>query len=85
MVKNKEENIPGILGLGLFDKNGDINKSFLKILKNKGVINDFNWYFLFNSWNDTNGKLILGCLPHEDFPDIFSKDNLIYTYIPNVE
>ena len=85
MVKGKEDNITGILGLGLFDNSEEINKSFLKILKNKGVINDFNWYFLFNSWNDTNGKLILGSLPHEDFPDIFSKDDLIYTYIPNVD
>ena len=42
LVKNKEENITGILGLGLFDKTGDINKSFLKILKNKGIIKEYN-------------------------------------------
>jgi len=28
--------------LGLFDKIGDINKSFLKILKNKGIIKEYN-------------------------------------------
>ena len=83
MVKDKEENITGVLGLGLFDKTGDINKSFLKILKQKDVIKEYNWYFLFNSWNDTSGKLMIGSLPHEDYPDIFSKDDLIYTYIPN--
>ena len=83
MVKNKEENITGILGLGLFDKNGDINKSFLKILKNRNIIKNYNWYFSFNSWNDTNGKLIIGSLPHEDFPDIYSEDNLEHTYIPS--
>ena len=82
LVKNKEENITGILGLGLFDKTGDINKSFLKILKNKGIIKEYNWYFFFDNWNDTNGKLIIGSLPHEDFPDLFSKDDLEYTYIP---
>ena len=85
MVKGKEDNITGVLGLGLFDNSEEINKGFLKILKNKGVINEFYWYFLFNSSNDINGKLILGSLPHEDFPDIFSKDDLIYTYIPNVD
>ena len=83
MVKNKEDNITGILGLGLFDNTEDINKSFLKILKNKGIIKEFNWYFLFDSWNDTNGKLIIGSLPHENFPDIFSENDLVYTYIPN--
>ena len=82
MVKNKEENITGILGLGLFDKNGDINKSFLKILKKNNLIKNYNWYFSFNSWNDTNGKLIIGSLPHEDFPDIYSENDLEYTYIP---
>ena len=82
MVKNKEENITGILGLGLFDKKSDISKSFLKILKDKNIINNYNWYFLFNSWNETNGKLILGSLPHEDYPNIFSEDDLEYTYIP---
>ena len=45
LVKNKEENITGILGLGLFDKIGDINKSFLKILKNKGIIKEYNWNY----------------------------------------
>ena len=82
MVKNKEENITGILGLGLFDKKSDVKKSFLKILKDKNIINNYNWYFLFNSWNDSNGKLIIGSLPHEDFPNIFSQDDLEYTYIP---
>ena len=82
MVKNKEENITGILGLGLFDKKNDINKSFLKILKDKKIINNYNWYFLFNSWNDSNGKLILGSLPHEDFPNIYSENDLEYTFIP---
>ena len=85
LVKGKEENITGILGLGLFDNSGDINKSFFKILKNKGIIKEFYWYFLFNTWNDINGKLILGSLPHEDYPDIFSKNDLVYTYIPKAD
>ena len=85
MVKNKEENIRGILGLGLYDKYGYIDKSFTSILKNRNIIDNYNWYFSFNSWNGTNGKLIIGSLPHEDFPDIYSKNDLEYTFIPSVE
>ena len=44
LVKNKEENITGVLGIGLFDKSGDIEKSFIKLLKNKKIINNYNWY-----------------------------------------
>lgn len=82
LVKNKEENITGTIGLGLFDKSGDIDKSFLKILKRKKVINNYNWYFIFDSWSDSNGKLIIGSLPHEDYPDIYSEEDLVYTYVP---
>jgi len=67
MVKNRDENITGILGLGLFDKYEYIDKCFTNILKNRNIIHNYNWYFSFNSWNDTNGKLIIGSLPHEDF------------------
>jgi len=53
LVKNKEENITGILGFGLFDKIGDINKSFLKILKNKGIIKEYNW-----NYNNTRAQRV---------------------------
>ena len=81
LVKQKEDNITGILGLGLFDKNEESNKSLMKILKDKNIINNYNWYFSFNSWNDTNIKLIIGSLPHEDYPNNFLEEDLVYTYI----
>ena len=53
----------------------------MKILKDKNIINNYNWYFSFNSWNDTNIKLIIGSLPHEDYPNNFLEEDLVYTYI----
>ena len=82
MVTNKEENITGVLGLGLFDKSKNLDKSLMKLLKEKKIINNYNWYFSFNSWNDTNGKLIIGSLPHEDFPNMYSEKDLLYSYMP---
>ena len=83
LVKQKEENITGFLGLGLFENDLDkIEKSFMKIIKRKNIIKDYNWYFQFNSWNNPNGKLIIGSLPHEDYPDIYSEEDLLYTFIP---
>ena len=84
MVKDKEENITGVLGIGQFDNLVYIDLVFLKILKEKNIINNYNWYFKFDSWNNTNGKLIIGSFPHEDYPDIYSEEDLMYTHIPQV-
>ena len=84
LVKNKEDNITGVLGIGQFDNIVYIDKIFLKILKEKNIINNYNWYFKFDSWNNSNGKLIIGSMPHEDYPDIYSEEDLLYTHIPQV-
>jgi len=81
LVKNKEDNITGEIGLGLMDKYVNSKNNFLKILKNKKIINNYNWYFEFDSWNDTKGKLILGALPHEIHPNKYSEKDLVYTSI----
>ena len=81
LVKDKEENITGILGMGLFDNMGDKEKNFLKILKRNNLIKTYNWYFNFDSWNNSNGKLVIGSLPHEDYPDLYLEEDLLYTHI----
>ena len=81
LVKNKEDNITGEIGLGIMDKNVNSKNNFLKILKNKKIINNYNWYFEFDSWNDTKGKLALGSLPHEIHPNKYSEKDLVYTSI----
>ena len=80
LVKNKEDNITGEIGLGIMDKNVNSKNNFLKI-KNKKIINNYNWYFEFDSWNDTKGKLALGSLPHEVHPNKYSEKDLVYTSI----
>ena len=82
MVKNKEENITGVIGLCLSDNFIGTAINFFKILKSNKIINNYNWYFNFDSWNNSNGKLIIGSLPHEDYPNIFSEEDLEYTHIP---
>ena len=84
LIKDNEENITGFLGLGLFDNRGytDIEKSFMKIAKRKDIIKNYNWYFKFDYWNNSKGKLVIGSLPHEDYPEIYSEEDLLYTFIP---
>jgi len=81
LVKNKKDNVTGEIGLGLMDKYGNSKNNLLKLLKNKKIINNYNWYLEFESINDTKGKLILGALPHEVFPNKYSEKDLVYTSI----
>ena len=80
LMKNEENDIPGQIGLGLFGKTFQEN-NFLKILNNYNLIKQYYWYFDFDSWNNTNGKLIIGALPHEISPEKYSEDDLIYSNI----
>ena len=81
LIKYVESDIPGEIGLGPFNKNFDEENNFFKILKNKYLINNYYFYFDFNYWNDTKGKLIIGDLPHIISPNKFSEDQLILTNI----
>ena len=83
LIKEIESNsnIPGEVGLGPFDKSIDEANNFFKILKNYNLINTYYYYFDFNLWNDTEGKLIIGDLPHEVNPNKFSEEDLMITNI----
>ena len=81
LKKYIESDIPGEIGLGPFDKSLDEENNFFKILKNKNIINNYYFYFSFNYWNDTKGKLIIGDLPHIISPNKFSEDELVLTNI----
>jgi hypothetical protein len=74
-----EDNITGEIGLNLYDFVGRLYNTFLGILNRSGLIDNFNWYFDLNSLNDQEGKLIIGSLPHEDYPSSFLKENLFFT------
>ena len=81
LIKYIESDIPGEIGLGPFDKSLDEENNFFKILKNKNLINNYYFYFSFNYWNDTKGKLIIGDLPHIISPNKFSEDQLFLANI----
>ena len=78
-MSNIEDNITGEIGLNLYDFVGRLYNTFLGILNRSGLIDNFNWYFDLNSLNDQEGKLIIGSLPHEDYPSSFLKENLFFT------
>ena len=77
LIKDNESDIPGEVGIGPFDKNFDEENNFFKILKKNNLINTYYYYFEFEHYKDTNGKLIIGDLPHILFPNKFSEDDLM--------
>ena len=81
LIIDTDSNIPGEIGLGLFDKYRNQENNFLKILKSNDLINNYNWYFDFDSYSSSKGKLIIGSLPHENYPDKFSENDLIFINI----
>ena len=74
-----KDNITGEIGLNLYDREGRSYNSFFGILKTNQLIENYNWYFDFNSPNEKEGKLIIGSLPHEDYSSLYNEDDLILT------
>ena len=81
LIKRKKISMIGKIGILLYNYPCTYRKCFLEELKKTNLINNYVWYFKFNNWNDNEGKLYIGTEPHEDFPDIYSKDDLEYTKI----
>ena len=67
LTKNTLDNITGIIGLNLNspDRNKITEKSFLSILNENNIIDDYHWYFDLDKWDDKSGKLVICKLPHE--------------------
>ena len=81
LARNVEDNITGEIGLNLYDKNKRSFNSFLSILKRYKLINNYNWCFDVNKNNTNDIKLIIGALPHEIEPEIYSINDLMYTKV----
>ena len=78
-MSNCKDNITGQIGLNLYDLKQRSYNTFLGILNNSKLIENFNWYFDFNSINDKEAQLVIGSLPHIDHPSLFSSKNLFFT------
>ena len=70
LVRNIEDNVPGIIGLALTDEYHQT--SFLSVLQQKKLIENYNWFFDCEKWDSTSGKVVIGALPHEVYPDKYS-------------
>ena len=81
LMRNVEDNITGEIGLNLYDKNKRSFNSFLNILKTRNIIDNYNWYFDFDKWDNNIGRVIIGALPHENYPDYFIGDDLMYAKV----
>ena len=77
LIRNARDNITGIIGLNLNDFLNHV--SFISLLKKYRIIDNYLWYYDFEKWNSTEGKLIIGAAPHDIRNKKFSKEDLIYT------
>ena len=78
LIKNTEDNITGEIGINIYDPYYENFNSFLKVLSSHKLINNYNWYFDFESPWSQDGKLVIGSLPHEDYPNRYSENELAY-------
>jgi hypothetical protein len=81
LMRNVEDNITGEIGLNLYDKNKRSFNSFLNIVKTRNLIDNYNWYFDFNRWDSNKGRVIIGARPHENYPENYIEDDLMYAKV----
>ena len=83
LMRNVEDNITGEIGLNLYDRNKWSFNSFINILKTRNIIENYNWFFDYGSpEGDTwKGKVVLGSLPHQIYPEYYSYDDLKYAQV----
>lgn len=79
MMRNVEDNITGEIGLNIYDAVFRFYNTFLGKLKMNRLISNYNWYFDFDKWDNLKGKLVVGSLPHEDYPNLYSEEDLAFT------
>ena len=82
LLKFQKEKLTGEIGLAFPDQKENnyllIKKSnILFQLKENKLINNYNYFFLYDKWDNINGKLIIGATPHEILPKQYSKKDLI--------
>ena len=81
IYKGEDESIPGLIGLST---NGTLyygSKNLISELKLYNLIKDYYYFFDFEKFSPLNseikGNLIIGDLPHNIFPDKYSKEDFI--------
>ncbi len=81
VAKGEDEPIPGVIGLSINDSFAYTLRSFLSELKLTNLVNDYYFFFDYEKFYPLNsiikGNLILGDLPHNIFPDKYSKEDFV--------
>lgn len=86
------------LNIGLDMTSSQTEKyNFINLLKEREIIDNYNWFISYEKLNrnkdiiynlddilQTKPKLIMGCLPHDYYPKLFSKNNIISDYSFNL-
>ena len=83
LVNNINENIPGYLGLLFNNSFFQDSKSFITLLINKDLIDNYFYFIHIEEKNILENKikaqLYIGGLPHDIFPEKYSIENFKYT------
>ena len=82
LVRNNEDNIPGLIGLLYNFKNTNTKfPNFINELRAQNLIDNNYWFFNFDKVSPFNrvlqGQLVIGALPHDIFPEKFKKSNFV--------
>ena len=75
--EKKEENIRYV-GDGLFKEE---SANFISQMKKKKRINSYSFSIKYDSNNDESGEIIIGDLPHEYAPEIYSSQNYFFDHV----
>ena len=67
----------GVLPQGMKTGLNDAKINFIQQLKNKKIIDNYNWYIRYNK--DKSGELIIGAAPHEVRPENYLEEDLYMT------
>ena len=68
----------GMLPQGVNTGMNDAKINFIQQLKNKKIIDNYNWYIRYNK--DKTGELIIGGAPHEIRPENYLEEDLYMTH-----
>ena len=83
IIKNHDNSIPGLIGLAINNTLSYDEYSFLSELKLKDLIKDYFWFFDFDEFSPfkkkLKGKFVIGDLPHNIFPEKYSKEDYFQT------
>ena len=77
-TENKKCGYLGLLPPGMNTALTNSKISFIQQLKNKGIIDNYNWYIRFNK--DKTGELVIGAAPHEIKPENYLESDLYMTH-----